>query len=154
MLVIALSLELNTVVAVIMVGAALSVGFGVSRTLGRYRWGAVAIATLGMAAAAVLGSLVGNRLEQLFPLLALLSGGCAYLTSKNSDMWWVSLQTVVAFLVASHYPKGLDYALLRGLFVLLGGFLQLGGMMVFARFFPQMAPVLPSALFNTLPPSR
>lgn len=47
--------------AVVASGAALSTGFGASRTLLGQRWGAMIAATLGMAASSFAGSLLGGH---------------------------------------------------------------------------------------------
>ncbi|TDQ57929.1 fusaric acid resistance family protein [Mesocricetibacter intestinalis] len=154
MLVLAFSLDIDPLAAVIMVGAAFSVGFGASRTLGKYRWGAVALAALGMACSAVLGSLLGGHSLLLFGGIALLSAACAYLSGRNNDFWWVSLQIAVAFLVASYYPGGTEQALLRGVLVLTAGLLQLLGMLLFARLFPFSAALLPSPPADNLAPHQ
>ncbi|PJG84296.1 FUSC family protein [Conservatibacter flavescens] len=143
LLVIVVSLDIDPLVAVIMVGAAFTVGFGASRTLGPYRWGAVAIATVGMSISAFLGSLVGHEAWLLLILVGILAACCAYLTSRNNDLWWVSLQVVVAFLVASYYPRSIEDALLRGGLILMAGFLQLLGMVCLARLFPSVSASLP-----------
>lgn len=150
LLVLAISTDFNYIHAVIMVGAAFSVGFGASRSFHGHRWGAVTASTLGMAIAAVVGSLFGHEGIWLYFAIALLAAGCAILTSYNNDLWWITLQIVVAFLIASYYPENLENALLRGAFTLLGGGLQLIGMILSAKLFPRSAELLPPAPTTSL----
>lgn len=121
LIVLAVSLKLKPIIAVIMVSAAFSVGFGAARTLTGRRWGAMGMATLGMALAAFGGSLIGIHPPTALAVAALLAAGCAALSSYNNDWWWVALQIVIAFLVAGYYPNSFEFAALRGLLVLLGG---------------------------------
>lgn len=151
LLVLALSTDFSYIHAVIMVGAAFSVGFGASRSFRGHRWGAVVASTFGMAMTAVAGSVFGHEGIWLYFAIGLLSASCAILTSYNNDLWWISLQIVVAFLVASYYPENLENALLRGIFTLLGGGLQLMGMMLTAKLFPKSADLLPPATATSLP---
>lgn len=140
--------------SVIMVGAAFSVGFGASRSFQGYRWGAVTASAFGMAIMATVGSLFGYNGIELYFVIALLSASCAIFTSYNNDLWWISLQIVVAFLVASYYPEDLKNALLRGFFTLLGGGCQLISMILIAKIFPKMADLLPSANITQLQLSK
>lgn len=149
LLVLLIGSQVDYLHAVIMIGAAFSVGFGASRGLQGYRWGAVIVSTFGMSIAAVVGSIGGQEHISFYLMLVCLSASCAILTSYNSDLWWVSIQIVVAFLVASYYPQNLENALLRGFFTLLGGGLQLIGMLLTARLFPKSADLLPTT--NIIP---
>ncbi|TCJ98429.1 fusaric acid resistance family protein [Volucribacter psittacicida] len=150
LLVLAISTDFSYIHAVIMVGAAFSVGFGASRSFYGHRWGALTASAVGMAVAAVAGSLFGHEGLWLYLAIALLSAGCAILTSYNNDLWWITLQIVVAFLVASYYPEDWENALLRGAFTLLGAGLQLVGMMLSAKLFPYSATLLPPVALSAL----
>lgn len=145
LIVLAVSLKLKPIIAVIMVSAAFSVGFGAARTLTGRRWGAMGMATLGMALAAFGGSLIGIHPPTALAVAALLAAGCAALSSYNNDWWWVALQIVIAFLVAGYYPNSFEFAALRGLLVLLGGGLQITITMALARLTPASAQPLPPA---------
>ena len=103
LIVLAVSLKLKPIIAVIMVSAAFSVGFGAARTLTGRRWGAMGMATLGMALAAFGGSLIGIHPPAALAVAALLAAGCAALSSYNNDWWWVALQIVIAFLVLGYF---------------------------------------------------
>ncbi|WP_040975558.1 FUSC family protein [Necropsobacter massiliensis] len=149
-IVLAFSLDLDPTSAVVVVGAAFSVGFGASRTFAGYRWGAVIAATLGMALAAFVGSLASEHSIWLLPITALLTAVCALLTGYDNNLWWISLQIVVAFLVASYYPQSLDPALLRAELILLGGGIQLIGMMLLSALIPKSAQPLPVAAATSL----
>ena len=151
LIVMAVGLKLDPVIAVIMVGAAFSVGFGAARTLTGRRWGAMGMATLGMALAAFGGSLIGIHPPAALAVAALLAAGCAALSSYNNDWWWVALQIVIAFLVAGYYPNSFEFAALRGLLVLLGGGLQIAITMLLARLTPASAQPLPPAAATPLP---
>lgn len=148
--VLAFSLALPEVSAVVVVGAAFSVGFGASRRWGKHRWGVTLMATAGMSVAAFVGTLMSNDPMILFPAIAILAGLCALLTTYDNNLWWISLQIVIAFLVASYYPRDLDDALLRAFYVATGGLLQLVGMMTIAHFFPRSAATLPLASVENL----
>ena len=151
LIVLAVSLKLKPFIAVIMVSAAFSVGFGAARTLTGRRWGAMGMATLGMALAAFGGSLIGIHPPTALAMAALLAAGCAALSSYNNDWWWVALQIVIAFLVAGYYPNSFEFAALRGLLLLLGGGLQITITMALARLTPASAQPLPPAAATPLP---
>ena len=151
-IVLALSLDMDPTDSVVVVGAAFSVGFGASRTFGGYRWGAVIAATAGMALAAFSGSLASEHSAWLLPVIAILTAICAFLTGYDNNLWWISLQVVIAFLVASYYPQSLERALFRAELVLLGGGIQLLGMMFLSVLVPKSAQPLPPAPATPLPP--
>lgn len=142
-IVLALSLDMDPTDSVVVVGAAFSVGFGASRTFGGYRWGAVIAATAGMALAAFSGSLASEHAYWSFPVIAALTAVCAALTAYDNNLWWISLQVVIAFLVAGYYPRPFDLALYRAELVLLGGGIQLIGMILLAALIPKSARPLP-----------
>lgn len=148
LLVLFLSFNFEPMHAVAMVGAAFSVGFGASRTLQGYRWGAVVASVLGMALAAFAGSILGSEGVWLYVMVAILASCCAILTIYNNDLWWVSLQIVIAFLVASYYPQDIGLAMERAGLVLLGGGVQFLGMLWTAKLMPNVA--LPLPMMNTV----
>lgn len=132
-------------------GSAFSVGFGASRALGGWRWGAMAAAGLGMAAAGFIGSLAGAFFPLLVGLSAALAGLCAALALYDEDWWWITLQIVISLLVAGYYPGGLEVALGRAGAILAGGAAQIACVAgiaratgaVFARLpRPEAAPVV------------
>ena len=127
-------------------GAACSVGFGAARELRGRRWGAMAAAMLGMAAAAFIGCLLGQSRPAFIAMAAFASAVCAAAALKDEDAWWVILQVVIAYLVAGSYPGTVGAAGHRALVVLLGGAVQIGFVMVLARLFPAAAaPVITPA---------
>ncbi|MDO5639681.1 MAG: FUSC family protein [Neisseria sp.] len=154
LIVMALSMKLDPVVAVIVVSAAFSVGFGAARSMGAHRWRAMALATLGMAAAAFAGSLAGMMPVLSLALAALLAAGCAALSSRNNNGWWLMLQVVIAFLVAAYYPNHPAAAAMRGLWILIGGGLQIVFTVLLAKITPASAQPLPPAPATPLSPSR
>lgn len=109
----------------IAVGAAFSVGFGASRELAGWRWGAMAAAALGMALAGFSGTLAGAMFGLLVAASAVLAALCAVLALKDEDWWWISLQIAIAFLVAGYFPG--DFAVAEGRFfaILAGGAAQI-----------------------------
>lgn len=126
-------------------GAAFSVGFGAARELRGRRWWAMIAAMLGMAAAAFIGCLLGQTMAVFIIVAAIASALCAAEALRDEDAWWVILQLVIAYLVAGSYPGTIAAAGHRALIVLLGGALQIGIVMGFARLFPAaVAPVIAS----------
>lgn len=105
LIVLAFSSHFSYIHAVIMIGAAFSVGFGASRSFQGYRWGAVSISTIGMALSAIMGSLFGHEGLYLYLIIAILTTGCAIFISYNNDLWWISLQIVIAFLSGKLLPR-------------------------------------------------
>jgi hypothetical protein len=132
-------------------GAAFCVGFGAARDLRGRRWGAMVAATLGTSLAAFLGCWAGQEPLILGALAAALAVGCAILALVDEDLWWVSLQAVIALLIASYFAGPLHAALTRGGVVLAGGAAQIAVVTVLARLFPAAAQRLPPA--TPRPPS-
>ena len=135
-------------------GAAFSVGFGAARDLAGRRWAAMLAAALGMALAALVGSLTGAWLWVFAPICALAAAGCAYLALVDEDLWWVALQVVIALLVAGYYPGPASAALQRTGLVLLGGAAQMAVTIVLAWLIPNAAHRLPRGASKLAPPLR
>lgn len=129
--------------AAIAAGAAFSVGFGVSRDLLGQRWGAMAAAMIGMALAGALGTIAGAW----FPILAIVSAGlaalCAVFALSNEDVWWVTLQVVIAFMMAGYFPGGLEAGGQRALAVTAGGTVELATVAAIAALLPTPLRRLP-----------
>lgn len=132
-------------------GAAFSVGFGASRELAGWRWGAMLGAAVGMPLAAFTGTLAGQQVEAYVALGVVLAGACAVLALAADSLWWVVLQGVVAYLVAGYFPGDEQAALLRGALVLAGGVSQLLMVRMLARAFPAAAAPLPGAAAGPYP---
>jgi hypothetical protein len=128
--------------SVIAAGAAFSVGFGASRELKGRRLGAMVVAALGMSVAALLGSLAGQFVPVLIVMAGVAAAGCAALALFDEDLWWISLQVVIAMLVASYYPGSIDAALERAGTVLGGGVIQIASVALLSRLVPRANWVL------------
>lgn len=131
--------------AAIAAGAAFSVGFGLSRDLFGRRWGAMAAAMFGMATAGALGTLAGNW----FPILALVSAAlaalCALFALVDEDLWWVTLQIVIAFMMAGYFPGEHEAAGARALAILAGGTVEIATVAAIVSFLPTPLQRLPLA---------
>ena len=150
--VLALGVEWSSHAAAVMTGAAFSIAFGAAHTLGGYRWGAMVAACISMALAGVLGSLTGAYGLLTLILAGLLTATSAVLSSYHSEWWWVTLQTVCAYLIASYYPSsGWNAAWQRGGLILAGGSLQILFTAVVAWIFPKRFPPLPAKIVQQLP---
>ena len=130
---IAMDLQVHAVVAA---GAALSVGFGASRTFFSLRCGATIAAALGTAAAAMAGSLLGGHELPYLIGCAVLAGGNAAFATRDQTVWWLALQVAIAFLIAGHFPRTLAQATLRAELVLPGGAIQIAIVMTLDRIIP------------------
>jgi hypothetical protein len=130
--------------AAVATGAAFSVGFGAARDLRGRRWGAMIAATAGVTAAAFIGCLAGQWLPALIGLAAIAAMGCALLALVDEDLWWISLQMVIALLVGGFYPGPPHAALPRAAAVLGGGSIQIVVVVVLARLAPAAAQRLPA----------
>lgn len=139
--------------AAVAAGAAFSVGFGLSRDLLGMRWGAMAAAMLGMSVSGALGTLVGQWFPVSALLSALLAAVCAALALRNEDLWWVTLQLVIAFMMAGYFPGGLDVAGERALSVLIGGVTEIAVAICVASMFTHPVQRLPLALSGPSPQS-
>jgi len=135
-------------------GAAFLVGFGAARNLRGRRWAAMILAAAGVTLAAFLGSLAGQWTPALLGLSALTSAGCAALGLLiDEDLWWVSLQVVIAFFVAGYFHGRLPAALARAELTAAGGAVQILIVIALARLAPAAARPLPAAP-NTAPAPR
>ncbi|MDB5458937.1 MAG: hypothetical protein JWO72_678 [Caulobacteraceae bacterium] len=105
-------------------GGALSVGFGAFQQLSRTRALPMMLAALGMAVAALLGSVLGGHALAFAAMLAVWAGFCGLATTLGAGAWWTVLQWVLAMLVAGSRPGDLLAGLERALLVLAGGALQ------------------------------
>jgi hypothetical protein len=111
-------------VGMVAAGGALSVGFGAFQQLSQNRAAPMVLAALGMAAAALLGSVLGGHALAFAVMLALWVGFLGLATTLGAGAWWSILQWVIALLVASSRPGGLTAGVERALLVLAGGALQ------------------------------
>jgi hypothetical protein len=135
-------------------GAAYAVGFGAARGLLGRRWGAMIAATVGMSVATFIGSVSGGLVPVQILLAGAAAAGCAALALYNEDLWWVSLQVVIALLVASTYPGSFAAGVHRAAAVLVGGTTQTFVAVLLARIFPAIGGVLPASPPPTEPTRR
>ena len=117
-------------------GAAFSVGFGASRTLGGRRWGAMAAAAAGVTLACFLGCFLGQWPAAFLAAAAVAAAACAALALYDEDLWWVTLQIVIALLVGGYYPSGAVAALQRAAAVFAGGGVEILSVMILTRLVP------------------
>ena len=134
-------------------GAAFCVGFGAARDLRGRRWGAMLAAVAGTTTTAFIGCLAGQSVAVLLAVAGLAAAGCAVLALYDEDLWWVSLQMVIALLVAGHYPGGPVPAAIRAAVVFAGGAGQMLIVMILAALAPNAAGRLPPAAPKP-PPER
>lgn len=132
--------------AAIAAGAAFSVGFGLSRDLFGCRWGAMAAAMFGMATAGALGTLAGSSFVILALVSAALAALCALFALADEDLWWVTLQIVIAFMMAGYFPGGLEAAGVRTLAVIAGGTVEIAMVAAIASLLPTPLQRLPLAV--------
>lgn len=135
-------------------GAALCVGFGAARDLRGRRWDAMIAAAAGTSLTAFLGCFGGQWPPLAMALAAVAAMSCAVMALVDEDLWWVSLQMVIALLVASYYPGPLPAALLRSGVVLAGGAVQIAVVVLLARLAPGAAARLPAPARKEASPPR
>ena len=134
-------------------GAAFSVGFGAARDLRGRRWGAMMAAAAGTTCAAFVGCLAGQWEVTLLILAGVAAATCAVLALYDEDLWWISLQMVIALLVAGHYSGPVPVAGVRAEAVFAGGAAQVLIVMFLARLAPSAAGRLPPSAPKP-PPER
>jgi len=126
-------------------GAAFSVGFGAARDLRGRRWGARLAAVAGTTVAAFVGCFAGQWELAHLALAGLAAAACAVLALYDEDLWWVSLQMVIALLVAGHYPGAAVASATRAAVVFAGGATQVLIVLALAKLAPSAANRLPPA---------
>ena len=124
-------------------GAAFAVGFGAARDLRGWRWAAMGGATASVALATFVGCTLGQWPPALIAVAALAAAGCAAFALFDEDFWWVTLQAVIALLIASYYPSPIPAALARAGAVLAGGVTQMVVIVLLAHLFPAAGGRLP-----------
>lgn len=105
-------------------GGAISVGFGSFQSIRNSRIAPMLLASLGMFAAAFVGTIAGHSVFVLACFSALWGFVYGLLAALGSGVSWVGLQSVIAMLVASGYPESLGTAAIRATLILGGGLLQ------------------------------
>ncbi len=129
--------------AAVATGAAFTVGFGAARDLRGWRWAAMIAAAFGAALAAFVGCLAGQWAPALYAASGLAAMGCAYLALVDEDLWWITLQMVIALTIAGAFPGSPSAALGRAAIVLAGGATQVLVVVILARLAPSAAGRLP-----------
>ena len=111
--------------AMVVVGAAVTAGFGAFHQLTRYRLVPMAVATVGFAASAWVGAVLGRHdLATALGTAAVWGAAFGAATSLGQGAWWVGLQCVIALFVSGAYPAGAAASTGRVALVLLGGGFQ------------------------------
>jgi uncharacterized membrane protein YccC len=105
-------------------GAAFSVGFGAYRRIRSKPWLAMLITAGAMTTTAFAGSLIGQYPLPFVLCSALLAAVVAWFALYEENIWWIALETVIAFFVAGHFAGPLDVALDRAAAVAIGGTVQ------------------------------
>lgn len=111
--------------ALIAAGGAMSIGFGAYKKVDGSPLPATVLATIGCAAAAVAGSLLGHSLTALVIATLLAAALSSFLASINEGPRWIAMETTIALLIAGTFPATPLGALARGGLLLAGGALQL-----------------------------
>ncbi|OJU10696.1 MAG: hypothetical protein BGN86_00885 [Caulobacterales bacterium 68-7] len=131
-------------------GAAFSVGFGAYRRIRSKPWLAMSLTAAAMTAAAFLGSTIGQYPLPFTLCSATLAALVAWFALYEENIWWIALETAIAFFVAGYFAGPLDVALDRALAVAIGGTVQtllVGFLREREGPIPAQAPVRP-ALFQ------
>ena len=108
--------------AMVVVGAAVTAGFGAFHQLTRYRLVPMAVATVGFAVSAWVGAVVGRH-DLATAVVTATVWGAAFgaATALGQGAWWVGLQCVIALCVSGSYPAGVGPSTGRAGLVLVGG---------------------------------
>ncbi len=114
---------------------------------------AMMAAIAGTTSAAFLGCLAGQWEIVLVIVAGAAAATCAVLALYDEDLWWVSLQMVIALLVAGHYSGPIPVAATRAGAVFAGGAAQLLIVVVLATLAPSAAGRLPPSASKP-PPER
>lgn len=105
-------------------GSAFTVGFGAFNALGSAPVLSMALTSLFIATATIVGSLCGLTPTSLFLASAAVGILAGTLFAAGEHASWVGLQSATFFVVAAAFPLGSKYAFLRGAIVLAGGAAQ------------------------------
>ncbi|HEX4050622.1 MAG TPA: FUSC family protein [Steroidobacteraceae bacterium] len=113
---------------------ALSCGFGsFFYDTTRHRATPMALAGIGMALSAAVGSLVGHSTALFLVTAVLWSLLCAWLIAFGTGAWWIVLQWAVGLFVSSAYSTDFAGAAQRGALILVGTAVQLAIIVGFWR---------------------
>ena len=104
---------------------AVSVGFGSYQELGGSRTAPMLFATLGMCISSWIGALAGQSTSATIAATALWGFLYVAISALGPGQQWIALQSVIWMIISTAYPAPGLHALTRGVFVLVGGLLQL-----------------------------
>lgn len=132
---------------------AFTVGFGANQRIFDSRIVPMLAAVLGVAAATLIGTLVGHHSYWLLPVAAGFSFVYGLLTIRNTGLSWVGQQSTIALLVASAFPTGPAPALIRAGLLAGGGLIQVLVTSAGLRLLPNLprdALAIPVGIFRTI----
>jgi hypothetical protein len=124
-------------------GSAFTVGFAVFHKALASTLLSMALLTLGIASGTLAGSLGASATPLVLALVLIASINYGLLAELGPTSSWIGQQCAVFVIVASYFPRGLQYAVGRTGMILAGGALQ----MIFYAAFHRMdhAPAAPEA---------
>jgi fusaric acid resistance family protein len=129
-------------VGVLAAGGAYLVGFGAPLDLRGSKSLLLAVASVGIGASALVGSVAATHTTSAVLLAAFFGFGCGRAASRGPGPAWIALHWGLAAIIATSYPASLDRAALRALVILVGGLTQTGALAI-ARFARRRLPPPP-----------
>jgi Fusaric acid resistance protein-like len=105
-------------------GGALTVGFGVNQCIADSRILPMLAAVFAIATATFAGTIVGHSNYTLVVAAAASAAIYGVLTVRHAGLAWVGQQASITLFVASAFPLGLHYGLVRAGLIALGGAVQ------------------------------
>ena len=113
--------------SMVIVGAAVTAGFGAFHQLTRWRLVPMVVATAGFGVSAWVGAVLGRHdLASALVTAGVWGAVFGALTALGQGAWWVGLQCVIALCVSGAYPAGLAASTRRVGLVLAAGAVQIG----------------------------
>ena len=106
-------------------GAAYTIGFAVFHETLASRMLSMALATLGIASATLIGSIGADWTVAVLFVIAVAAVNYGLLTSISAAAGWIGQQCAIYVIVSSYFPLGLHFAVGRTAMVLLGGAMQM-----------------------------
>jgi hypothetical protein len=131
-------------VGVLAAGGAYTVGFGAPLDLRGSKSLLLMVASAGIGASALVGSLAATHATTAVFVAGLFGFGCGRAASRGPGPAWIGLQCGLAAIIATSYPAPLDRAALRAVVILAGGLTQTGALAI-ARFARRRLPPPPPA---------
>jgi hypothetical protein len=115
-------------------GGAFSVGLGSFQKIRNSCLAPMLLASFGMCASTFVGTLAGRSTLELTMVAALWGFSYGLSAALEAGTSWVALQCVLAMLVVSAYPVGINRASSRAELILAGGLFQTVCVMIIERF--------------------